>query len=811
MRGLTTIPRWTTAPVPGVGRSVAAIPAELMADLRALSMRLGVPLGAVLLAAHVKVLAALSGETEVCTGHATGAAPPRPLRMTLPTGSWREVLLATVRALSDEERPGESSFETVFGVGDDGAELADGIVLRVDVAEPGARELSLRYRTDVLDGECAARIAGYHLAALSSMAADPDADHGSANLLSAEERGVQIHGLAGPRRALPARRAHELFEARVWARPDAIAAVHRNRQLTYRELNARANRVARALSAHGLGPEGVVAVVTARNLGWMIAVLAVLKAGGAYLPIEPQFPADRIARMLSRAGCRLVLSERGSTASLDRALGSLDGIERLLVDDALGEGHGDGDLGVDVEPDQLAYVYFTSGSTGEPKGAMCEHAGLLNHLLAKIEDLEIGARDVVAQTAPQCFDISMWQMLSALLVGGRTLVVEQETVLDAERFVDELVARRVNVVQVVPSYLDVVVSCLARRPRDLRDLRFVVATGEALPRELVQRWFDVQPGIRLVNAYGLTETSDDTHHEILDRAPDSERVPIGRPIRNVHVYVVDEHLSAVPLGAPGEIAFSGVCVGRGYINDAERTRRSFRTDPHRMGQRLYRSGDFGRWLPDGTMEFLGRRDAQVKVAGFRIEIGEVESALLSVPGVRAGAVVASDGSDRDRRLVAFCSGERPLPAARIRDRLRDALPAYMVPAAFHWREALPLTGNGKIDRKALAALAADLEVARPEADGPVTATERWLAARWAETLGISRDRIDRRSHFFDLGGTSLSALRLAIAVGRALSFQDLHRHPVLADQAALLERRRGQGDGAIPEPVSRGGGIEGAR
>src|SRR5262249_43212288 len=294
-------------------------------------------------------------------------------------------------------------------------------------------------------------------------------------------------------------------------------------------------------------------------------------------------------------------------------------VQTLMTDAAYEEHHPDGDLGVEVARDQLAYIYFTSGSTGEPKGAMCEHAGMLNHLCAKIHDLGIGEQDVVAQTAPQSFDISLWQLLSPLLVGGQTLIVEQEVILDAKRFIDKLVDGRVVIVQVVPSYLEALVSYLARYPRELPDLRRVSATGETLKKELVQRWFAVQPKIKLVNAYGLTETSDDTNHEVMDRVPEQERVPLGCPINNVYVYVVDEYLSPVPLGAPGEIVFSGICVGRGYINDPERTRRAFMLDPHRAGERLYRSGDHGRWLPDGKLDFLGRRDTQVKVNGFRIE------------------------------------------------------------------------------------------------------------------------------------------------------------------------------------------------
>src|SRR5436309_8604923 len=314
----------------------------------------------------------------------------------------------------------------------------------------------------------------------------------------------------GPRRALPDRRAHELFEIQARERPKAIAAVHGDRQLTYRELNARANQLARALVARGVTREAVVGVMTERNLDWLTAVLAIFKAGGAYLPIEPHFPSERIAKMVSRAGAKLVLTQP-------------------LIEAAFEEGHAASDLGIAVARDQLAYIYFTSGSTGEPKGAMCEHLGFLNHLFAKIDDLQIGEGTVVAQTAPQCFDISLWQLISAVLVGGRTLIVEQEMILDAKRFIEKISEVRVNVVQVVPSYLEILVSYLGQHPSQFKDLAYVVATGEALKKELVERWFAIQPRIKLVNAYGLTETSDDTNHEIMDRAPHGERVPLGRP------------------------------------------------------------------------------------------------------------------------------------------------------------------------------------------------------------------------------------------------------------------------------------------
>src|SRR5712664_3542304 len=812
--GSTVLPRWALNPVHGVHEHEARIPDELVAALRRLANELAVSLSSVLLTAHAKVLGSLSGEREVSTGYAAvEGRSPLLCRMTIEPHSWRAMLLETNRAeselLAHKDFPVDDLrremglikplFETVFSLTPgDGAELAEETVVWVGFVEQDGLVLRLRYKTDVLDADCAARIAGYHVTALALIAADPDAEHARQALLSAEELRFQLNGLAGPRRKLPDCRVHELFEERVQAHPDAIAAVHGNRQWTYRELNAHANQLARALLVRGLCREGVVAVVTERNLDWMAAVLAIFKAGGAYLPIEPHFPADRIARTLSRAGCRLVLTERDSTGMLYQAVESLSVVQTLFIELAYEGGYPEGNLGIDVVPGQLAYIYFTSGSTGEPKGAMCEHAGMLNHLFAKIDDLRIGEGDVVAQTAPQCFDISLWQLVSALLVGGRTLLVEQEAVLDARRFIGKIVDGRVNVVQVVPSYLEVLLSYLAQYPCELPHLRCVSVTGEALKKELTQRWFAAQPGIKLVNAYGLTETSDDTNHEIMDSVPRRERVPLGRPINNVHVYVVDEHLSPAPLGAPGELVFAGVCVGRGYINDPERTRRAFLADPHREGQRLYRSGDYGRWLPEGKLEFLGRRDTQVKISGFRIEIGEIENTLLRLAGVRDGALVVTERADRSKQLVAFYSGERPLDVNVLRDRLRESLPEYMIPSAFHWRKRLPLTANGKIDRKALTALAREVDVAEQDHDGPRTATEHRLAAAWADVLGIPKDQIGRRAHFFDLGGTSLSAVKLVISLERAVSLKDLAGHPILADLATLIDGRSEQRLRAAP-------------
>jgi surfactin synthase thioesterase subunit len=319
----------------------------------------------------------------------------------------------------------------------------------------------------------------------------------------------------------------------------------------------------------------------------------------------------------------------------------------------------------------------------------------------------------------------------------------------------------------------------------------VSVTGEALKKELAQRFFAVLPGATLVNAYGLTETSDDTNHEVMHEPPAGDRVPLGPAVQNVTVYVLDDHLQPVPLGAPGLICFSGVCVGRGYVNDPERSRAVYLTDPHRPGQRLYKGGDYGRWRPDGKLEFLGRRDSQVKISGFRIELGEIDNTLLRVPGIRDGAVVVSERPTRGKQLVAFYSGPQPVDVELLRERLGASLPHYMIPAEFHWGERLPLTANGKIDNKALAALAAELDRAAG-ADGraaPVTPTEQRLAAAYARVLGVPVEEVGRRDHFFDLGGSSLLAVKLAVALKREVSLKDVTRYPVLADLAELVDSR----------------------
>ncbi|ATL28468.1 non-ribosomal peptide synthetase [Streptomyces formicae] len=828
--GFTPLPRWpecSAEPVGVVGHPVrhdspgataawqAAVPERTARALRSLRERSGVSLDTAVLAAYVKILAQVTADPVVTFGcllpPAFGAEDPVPCRMSVGHGTWARLLDDMDRNQADVVRHLDA-LPTERGTGGAGplhdalfvtgrapraADLAADTVLAVGLDQDGDEPtLVLRHRPKAVGPDQAGRFAGYLLAALDALSAEPDADHYSWNPLTAAEVTHQIRALAGPDRELPDRRVHELIEEQVRLRPDEVAAVHNGTSWTYRQLDQRANRVAHALIGAGLRAEDVVAVVTERDLEWLSAVLAVFKAGGVYLPVEPQFPADRVADMLERSECRHVLTRRGVSRGLDEAAARMpdvhvDDLDRL-ADPAAGP---DTAPKVPVAAGQSAYIYFTSGSTGTPKGAVCEHAGFLNHVLAKIDDLGIAAGGTVAQTAPQCFDISLWQLVAALTVGGCTVIVDQAAVEDVARLVDTLATEHVEVLQIVPSYLETMLTELDRTPRPLPRLRCVSATGEALKKELAERWFATFPDVALVNAYGLTETSDDTNHEVMRSVPDAASVPLGRPVANVRVYVVDESLRPVPLGSPGEIAFSGVCVGRGYVNDEERTRAAFVPDPHVPGARLYRSGDIGRWLPGGRLEFLGRRDAQVKIRGFRIEIGEIENRLLQVPGVRDSAVVVV-GTDGAKQLAAFWTGSAELSATTLSAALGETLPAYMVPSHFHRLPELPLTGNGKTDRKALTRIAAEMGAGHgesgadnPAGEVPSTGAERRLAALWAEVLKVPAERIGRDSDFFGLGGTSLTLVRLAIALDRTVSPRELQETPRLADLAALLDGR----------------------
>ena len=588
--------------------------------------------------------------------------------------------------------------------------------------------------------------------------------------------------LSGPARGIPAEGVPGLFRAQAARTPDGIALVHAGRGLTYRELDQASDRVAAALLRRDLPPETVVSVFTQRTPVWVVALLGVLKAGCAYLPLDPHHPSDRLAELLDRSESALVLVGDADADDIVKLAGT--GTECVRVVDLI-NGDAVTPPPCTLRPDQLAYVFFTSGSTGRPKGAACEHAGFTNHLLAKIEDLGITAADTLAQTATHCFDISLWQVLAPLLVGGRCYLIDTETQLDPLTFVDALREAGVTIAQLIPSYLEVLLAAGCATADTLATLRLVSVTGEALRPPTLQAWSE-STGIRLVNAYGATESCDDVTHAILDAPASDGIVPLGRPVRNVHLYVLDDDLRPVEAGERGQIAYGGVCVGRGYLHDAAATARAFVDNPWRDGERMYLSGDMGTWSPDGYLIFQGRTDDQVKLRGFRIELGEVESAALRHPGVSQAAAVVTHGDDSD--TLCLCVVAQGLEGDELLERIAKTLPDYMVPQRILVLDRFPLSGNGKTDRRELAHLLEQGSRAKEPSTRPLTETR--LAALWASILGPAVNIESSKADFFQLGGTSISAIRLALAADHALSVRDITENPVLADMALLAERGR---------------------
>jgi amino acid adenylation domain-containing protein len=615
-----------------------------------------------------------------------------------------------------------------------------------------------------------------------------------------------------------------------WAErtPQATAAEDGERSLTYRELARRVASVATALAASGVGRGVLAGILARRSLDLLTVALAVLEAGGAYLPLDPEHPARRHAQVLRQGGVPLVVAEEALLPRLAEA-GALAAAEgapppRLLP---MGEllrqpAAGAPSAAAPVDPADLAYVIFTSGSTGLPKGAAIERRGMQNHLRAKVGALGLSAADTVAQTASQCFDISVWQLFAALLVGGRVRIVADEIAHDPARLLDEAEAAGITVLETVPSLLRLMVEEARRRGAarpPLAALRWLIPTGEALPPELCQEWLALYPRVPLLNAYGPTECSDDVTHQPIPVPPAAAaaRVPIGRPIEETRLAVVDAELRAVPIGAAGELCVGGAGVGRGYVRDPARTAAAFVPDPFAdgsphggaAGSRLYRTGDRARRLADGGLDFLGRIDQQVKVRGFRIELGEIEAALAEVDGVRQAAVLAQPDASGAPALVAHLTARPPLGEGadaaalerRARQQLAERLPEYMIPAAFVWREEMPLTPNGKLDRRALLAAAAGF-ASRASHVAPRNPVEESLAGIWAEVL--KRPQVGVYDDFFEVGGQSLTATqvvtRVREAFGVELPVRALFQKPTIAGFAESLEAMLLQGRGLPPAP-----------
>ncbi len=664
-----------------------------------------------------------------------------------------------------------------------------------------ALHAAMEYNTDLFEAETIRRMLGHYQTLLEGIVANPDQRLSDLPLLTEAER-HQLLVEWNPERAEPclAGCVHELFEKQVERSPDAVAVVLENEKLTYRELNQRANQLAHALRRMGVGPETLVGVYMERSLEMVIGILGIVKAGGAYLPLDPVYPPERLAFMLEDARPKAVVTQQRLRDSLPKngvAILSLDADrERLCRESAANPAGG-------ARLDDLAYVIYTSGSTGKPKGTLVTHRNVARLFQATQAWFHFGVQDVWTLFHSHAFDFSVWELWGALAHGGRLVVVPYLVSRSPDAFYELLSSQRVTVLNQTPSAFRQLIQAeeAGRQPLPLA-LRYVIFGGEALEMQSLKPWFDRHGDQcpRLVNMYGITETTVHVTYRPLSSADLNSGSVIGIPIPDLQVYILDRNRQFAPVGVPGELYVGGAGVARGYLNRPELSAEKFIENPFttKQGDRLYRSGDLARYLPNRDLEYLGRIDNQVKYRGFRIELGEIESVLAGLPGVREAVVLAREDVPGDKRLAAYLTAkeEGALKISELRGLLQAKLPDYMVPSAFLTLDRLPLTPNGKVDRKALP---------RPELQSepagfvpPASTTEKALANIWTELLGIKQ--VGLHDNFFELGGHSLLATR-AVSRARAefqvdLPLRTLFEHPTLSRHAAQIDVLLGA---AIPE------------
>jgi amino acid adenylation domain-containing protein len=594
------------------------------------------------------------------------------------------------------------------------------------------------------------------------------------------------------------KRLHEFFEAQVERTPDRTAVVFEDEQLTYRELNDQANRLGHYLRKLGVGPDVLVGVFMERSLEMVVALYGIVKAGGAYVPLDPEYPRARLAFMAEDTQVPVLLTQEHLVAQLPQ-----NGAKVVCLDSdwpAIAEGNRD-NIRSEAKAENLAYVIYTSGSTGTPKGVMNTHQGICNRLLWMQDAYRLSEEDRVLQKTPFSFDVSVWEFFWPLLAGARLIVARPGGHRDGNYLVKLIREQGITTLHFVPAMLGVFL-----QERDVErclSLKRVICSGEALSYELQERFFSKLPA-ELHNLYGPTEAAVDVAHWACKRRSTERVVPIGYPVANTRLYILDSHLQPAPIGIPGELCIGGVQVARGYLNRPDLTAEKFIPDHFSkvQGARLYRTGDAARYLPGGEIEYLGRTDEQVKVQGYRIELGEIEAALGGHEAVRQAVVMAREDTPGDKQLAAYIipNADSNPSISALRRYLREKLPEYMVPSTFTMLEKFPLTPNGKIDRRALPAPASR----RPELESaymaPRTEIERTITTLWQEALQL--EKIGVNDNFFDLGGNSLRMVQvhagLREKVQRELSMLEMFTYPTINSLAAYLSR---EGNNRIALPA----------
>jgi amino acid adenylation domain-containing protein len=676
-------------------------------------------------------------------------------------------------------------------------------------APAGGITIAWEYDTDLFDEATARRMIGHFETLLRAIASDPERSVSSLPLLTEPEKHDVLQDWNSRQAACPRTYLHESFERQVERAPGAVAVEFEGERLTYAELNRRCNQLAWHLRKLGVGPGVLVGVCLERSLEMVIALIGVLKSGGAYVPLDPAYPAERLAFMLEDAETPVLLTEGKLLDSL-RVPG---GVRVCLVDlDAqvigLEDGRNPERLG---SPESPAYVIYTSGSTGKPKGVLVTHANVDRLFTATEPWFQFDEQDVWTLFHSYAFDFSVWELWGALGYGGRLVVVPLAVARSPEAFHALLVRSGVTVLNQTPSAFR---QLIARdiSSVDSLSLRLVIFGGEALEPGILKPWFDRHgdESPSLVNMYGITETTVHvTYHPVTraDLLQPSVSV-IGRPIPDLQVYILDPHLQLCPIGIPGELYVAGAGLALGYLRRPELTSERFIPNPFATepGERLYKTGDLGRYRPSGEIEYLGRIDQQVKIRGYRIELGEIEAVLAQHPNVREAVVVAREDTSGGRSLVAYIveNGESP-SVSEIRTFLKRSLPDYMVPSTYVRLERLPLTPSGKVDRRSLPSP----DLTRPGLEqafvAPRTAVEQLLAGIWAQVLSL--ERVGIHDNFFELGGHSLLATRLMARIRDdlhvELPLRSLFEFPTISGLVEAIERARQDGEVVLPEIQAR--------
>lgn len=590
-----------------------------------------------------------------------------------------------------------------------------------------------------------------------------------------------------------------LFEQVSQDHGEAIAAIEGSRKITYADLNDAADRIAAVLVEEGVGPECVVPLLADRGIDFLTMILSILKAGGAWLPLDPSHPGQRLSRIMDKAGSTFLLTSKRYAKAVPSVSHRKTLVIEQLVTCSQKRQHLRLPICPDVDPKQLAYVIFTSGSTGEPKGAMLNHRGMINHITGKVHDMEMTCADVVAQTASQCFDISVWQFLAPLTLGGTVEILPDPDARDAQALADLITGGRITIFETVPLLLRSLCEVLTSRGIPSLSLRWMMATGEALPPDFCRTWLNLYPHIPIMNAYGPTECSDDITHHVIDHTSclDGHAVPIGKPLCNTQLFVRDSHGNLLPDQIPGELFAGGAGVGRGYLDNPRQTAQTFLPNPfgNKQGDRLYKTGDRVRRLANNVLDFLGRLDHQVKVRGYRIELGEIEAVLLQAPSIVKAAALVQEHATRGKSIAAFCVHDEGVPKdekaveRHLQDYVGKHMPAYMVPDRIAFLPDFPANDAGKLNRSALPFL-------EPRCESFVLATndtQRLLAKIWAETLEV--DTLGITQSFFAMGGNSLIAMRVLSRVqdqfGIRLSLNSIFEKPTIEAFSTLLSPQAG--------------------